>query len=646
MNKKYIQIIFFILLASSFFYKKNNCSNLPQPHIDSPYLTTALKHIGNATYWTAQKPFQLGTNYILYPTLNTGISLAKASYEDPKVGIGLATTLAALYGIGRYSGFNQTMYNKALSAKDVILPHKSISDFKLYNDKNYSITMRMNNDEKKWFKNLPPQDNLCNPIDYKLFMWNEAIQENFIPEKSLLSYFLQKNTQWPKIISVSGDLYINGIKRKISNQTFTINNLQNNENHTADVIYESCIQPMFYQPPTKKSFLKLTTAVNYGTEYMCSIYPQNSFLHYDTFYSKKNSLEELKLNFTQWIKKYIKRDENNNPINSHSLWVLQPQVEPKWDEAEFNKKAHFNLKNQSFLCNAYHIEDVKKSIKNNYPTIQSLLAYLGQFIDDHKIMNHLYNQLLKEINCIIGIKDKIEYFKNCLPTDPGSKEGFTKYISEYNNDLTNRHQNKKLENLQTGYKYIIDSINKALTYKDNAADLIKTTIDQIKNSNFKKNIIDDLKRLSQKEPFLNIQNLINHMETINQKQINNSQTYGLHLIHEQLIQNQKIIMRIKKFINKFLLNQNDQSEPIITLLDLKNEIEKLGASINSEDLNISKKILELAGFYPKKDLHDFIKLPNEFSNFINNCNFNYDPKKIDDLYAELIFDLYIAPVFT
>ncbi len=663
MNKKY-KVTTFLVFSSFLFFSKNRTSaevakitaEATQTTIN-PFVLKGLRSIGNATYYGITKPFQLSNDYIINPAFNTGVSLAKASYQDPKVGMGLVTSAAALALIGKYYGIDQSIYNTTIKTKDYILPNKSIADFKTKNN-DYTIKINDSNNgdnSHKWETNKNLLENISSkPTKYKIFMSNEYFQKNFIPGKSLLLYALNRTSYMPENIFISGSsnrtsympenifisgsLNINGITRTIKDQTIPIRVLDNDIITISNMIYESYIQPMFYQPPSKKSSLEIKTNLKNQTSYICSIYPEsNSFLSYDTllknnvFYNKKDSIEALKANFIRWIKKQIKRDENNNPTGINSLWILKPQIEALWNNNGFNKKTSFYLKNQNFSCNAYSIENTQRSINNNKNQIKALLASNESAYYYHTIMNELYNQLLNEINRPFEIKEQIESFKACLNNNSTNDKPLHSlldtYINNYKKDLTTEASKKTFNDLITGYTHVINLL------EDNYSQ-------DLKKSDFTKTIMFNLKELNESKHFRKIEEVTKAMIAANNKNIPiETVQLSLKIIGE-------ILENIKTIISSINTNYNQH---LSLLINLKNEINRLEEFLKSDNLNLSKKILNLAGFNTNQDFHNFIELPKSFKRFLEHCLSSTDTKPnstTDDLYVESIFELYIEPIFT
>ena len=87
----------------------------------------------------------------------------------------------------------------------------------------------------------------------------------------------------------------------------------------------------------------------------------------------------------------------------------------------------------------------------------------------------------------------------------------------------------------------------------------------------------------------------------------------------------------------------------LTLLNnLKKTIESLATLIDEKSpFNITPSILESAGF-TSTALHNFMQIPDSFKTFIYKCNAHQstDLSALDEDYLGVVFDLYIAPIFT
>jgi hypothetical protein len=662
------------------------------------YGIQALRAIGSGAYLTKDALQYAGEgtlNWVVNPLINATTTTIKESWNDPKVAAGALVALGTTGLLAKHFGVDTAVGNAARWTKDWIAPNEKISDLLTTNigrGINYTITAKISELVLRYSSqnNSVDDDNTGKGgqalLQFNPFMANEQLKSGFIPEKSLIQFILADTDLNPKTITISGTVTIPGnITRILASKTITITQLNNDPDwsKTAQFVYQTYVQEMFAKGLyTKVSDIPEKPAGT-GT-YTCTITPSSIA---EKLFNKQNfatgalagltnpllkklpnmltnsitltnySSDAMKPEFITWAKKYMSYNEQGNPTGLTLPWELKPEyfIQPLDTYtaqqpylfgllSAGKSKITYTLKNEKMMFGSHQLAYVKTMIANNYDALRKEIEKSNQLIQYRNDIKNTYNAMIQQLSIIFDLPTKLA---SLIRADRNyqQQDNIERYIRNYTRDLTRNSfidmqqtRTHQEGNIIAGYNHIqgiIQRINQA-----NPNPLAAT-------------ILNELNQLINLDPFNNLLELAESITETRGQLLHNIAVFQTLTITSALSNSLRTIGISAQSINQKLREylpaqgQNQGAQPL-NLTTLKKTIEYLSTLINeTSPFNITPSILELAGFMPTT-LHNFMKIPDSLRILIDRCNghTSTDLSALNEDYLSVVFDLYIAPIFT
>ena len=667
------------------------------------YGIQALRAIGSGAYLTKDALQYAGEgtlNWVVHPLYNAGSEIIKESWNDPKVAVGTLVALGTTGLLAKYFGIDKKLGNTAQWTKDQIAPNEKISDLLTTNigkGINYTITAKMGVLVLRYSsQNNSVDDNNTGLVgqtlvEARIFMANEELKPNFIPEKSLIRYVLSSTDQNSKTITISGTVTIPGnITRILASKTITVTQLNNDPDwsNTAQIVYQTYIQEMFAQTlyarvsdiPEKPDGTgtcsctitpssiteKLLNKQNFATGALAGLanplLKQLPNMLTSSITLTNYSTESMKPEFITWAKKYMSYNEQGHPTGLTLPWELKPEyfIQPLNTYTaqqphlfglltSGKSKISYTLKNNTVLFGSHYLANAQGKIKKNYTYLTTSINPSNDLIEYRNSIKNIYDSMIEELDIIFSLPNKLQ---SLMDTDRNysNNQQIAAYMRNYTRDLQQQsliniqQRNNAQGNIINGYRHIeqtLQQIENGRIQAGNQPNLLAQTI------------INELGQLINLDPYNNLLQSVQSIGNITGELLGNIADFQTLKISNTLANSLRSIEKSAQEITQKLTDylpasaQQQGAQPLV-LTALKRTIESLAALINeTSPFNITPSILELAGFMPTT-LHNFMKIPDSLTTFIYKCNAhrNTNISALDEDYLSVIFDLYIAPIFT
>ncbi len=370
---------------------------------------------------------------------------------------------------------------------------------------------------------------------------------------------------------------------------------------------------------------------------------------------------EMKKKFITWAQNFMQTNSTTSAATTPLQWDIKPACIAQWgnnrNEQHYGyfswiknsgiftspkSETTYILNTQTFECDPVNFSRLKANVTNpkNNATLQAELAASLQILNYVSTVKTYFETIEKNLALIFDLPKKLTELVKDLhkyPRNPlilNAIRGIPTYVNALNRDLATGsiiYQNP--------YAGVIQPNNIIKGFEDMQTLLNGLRLLTLGSNSLIQNILNDLQLLTSKTPFTEIKTALNSIATT-------TQSLTIHSLPLVSNRSRDINVKAQTLKNQFdgYLPTHGNGQPLSLSLVRKNiEILKKLATDESSPLNITKSIMQKMGLQYNPALHAYMELPQSLDDFVTACLSN---NVTDEQYLAMIFDVYIAQIFT